>query len=77
MKFAQSRPPWILTPMNYSPPDSSVHGVLQARWLEWVAFPFFRGFSQPRDHNQVSHIAGGFFTVWATREEEGDFGRDF
>ena len=39
-----------------------------ARILEWVAVPFSRGFSQPRDWTQVSHIAGGFFTSWATRE---------
>ena len=37
--------------------------------LGWVAFPFSRGFSQPRDWTQVSHIAGGFFTSWATRED--------
>ena len=42
--------------------DYRVHGILQARVLEWVAFPFFRGSSQPRDQTQVSHIAGGFFT---------------
>ena len=46
----------------------TVHGILQARILEWVAFPFSRGSSQPRDQTQVSHIAGGFFTSWATRE---------
>ena len=40
----------------------------QARILEWVAFPFSRGFSQPRDQSQVSHIAGRFFSSWATRE---------
>ena len=39
----------------------TVHGILQARILEWVAFPFSRGSSQPRDQTQVSHIAGGFF----------------
>ena len=50
------------------PPDSSVHGILQARILEWVAIPFSRGSSQPRDRTQVSHIAGRFFTIWATRE---------
>ena len=43
-----------------------VHGILQARILEWVAFPFSRGSSQPRDWSQVSHTAGGFFTGWAT-----------
>ena len=45
-----------------------VHGILQARILEWVAFPFSRGSSQPRDWAQVSCIAGRFFTSWATRE---------
>ena len=40
----------------------TVHGILQARILEWVAFPFSRGSSQPRELIQVSHIAGGFFT---------------
>ena len=45
-----------------------VHGTLQARILEWVAVPFSRGSSQPRDRTQVSHIAGGLFTSWATRE---------
>ena len=44
------------------PMDYIVHGILQARILEWVAFPFSRGSSQPRDRTQVSCIAGGFFT---------------
>ena len=52
------------------PMDCIVHGILQARILEWVAFPFSRGSSQPRDWTQVSHIAGGFFTSWATREAQ-------
>ena len=43
-------------------------GILQARILEWVAIPFFRGSSQPRDWTRVSGIAGRFFTIWATRE---------
>ena len=51
-----------------APPWPTVHGILQVRILEWVAFPFSRGSSQPRDRTQVSHIAGGFFTCWATRE---------
>ena len=46
----------------------TVHGILQARILEWVAFPFCRRSSQPRDQTQVSRIAGRFFTSWATRE---------
>ena len=41
--------------------DHTVHGILQARILEWVSFPFSRGSSQPRDRTQVSHIVGGFF----------------
>ena len=44
------------------PLDGTLPGILQARMLEWVAFPFSRGSSQPRDQTQVSHIAGGFFT---------------
>ena len=48
----------------------TVHGILQARILEWVAFPFSRGSSQPRVRTQVSHIAGRFFTDWATREAQ-------
>ena len=56
--------------MDCSLPGSSVHGILQARILEWIVMPFSRGSSQPRDRTQVSHITGGFFTVWATREEQ-------
>ena len=41
----------------------TVHGILQARILEWVAFPFSRGSSYPRDRTQVSCIAGRFYTV--------------
>jgi len=48
--------------LDCSPPGSSVHEILQARILEWIAFPFSRGASQSRDRTQVSHIAGGFFT---------------
>ena len=50
------------------PMDYTVHGILQARILEWVAFPFSRGSSQPRGQTQVSSIAGGFFTSGATGE---------
>ena len=46
----------------YDPIDYTVHGILQARILEWGAFPFSRGSSQPRVQTQVSHIAGGLFT---------------
>ena len=55
-------------PMGCSPPGSSVHGVLQARIVEWIAMPFSRGSSQPRGCAPVSRTAGRFFTVWATRE---------
>ena len=48
--------------------DYTVHGILQARILEWVAVPISKGSSQPRDWTQVSRIAGGFFTNWAMRE---------
>ena len=48
----------------------TVHGILQARILEWEAFPFSRGSFQPRDQTQVSLIAGRFFTSWATREAQ-------
>jgi len=44
------------------PMDYTVHGILQARILEWVAVPFSRGSSQPRDRTQGSRTAGGFFT---------------
>ena len=60
--------PTLCDPMDCSPPGSSVHGILQARILEWVAVPFSRGSFQPRDRTQVSNNAGGFFTSWATRE---------
>ena len=54
--------------MDCSLPGSSVHGILQARVLEWVAISFSKGSSQPRDRTQVSHIAGRCCTIWATRE---------
>ena len=49
--------------------DYTVHGILKAKILEWVAFPFSRGSSQPWDQTQVSHIAGKFYTSWVTRED--------
>ena len=60
--------PTLCDPINYSPPESSVHGILQATILEWIAIPFSRGSSQPRDQTWVSCIAGRFFTIWATKE---------
>ena len=58
----------LCNPMDCSQPGSSVHRVLQARILGWVAMPFSRGSSWLRDWNWVSCIAGKFFTVWANRE---------
>ena len=60
--------PTLWDPMDSSPPGSSVHGILQARILDWVAMPSSRGFSPPRDRAQVSYIVGRFFTIWDTRE---------
>ena len=56
VKVAQS------CPTLCDPMDCIVHGILQAKILEWVAYPFSRGSSQPRNRTQVSRIAGGFFT---------------
>ena len=55
-------------PMDCSPPVSSVHGILQARILEWVAISFSTGSSQPKDWTWVSCTVGRFFTDWTTRE---------
>ena len=52
--------PTLCDPMDYT-----IHGILQARELEWVVIPFSRGSSQPRDRTHVSRIAGRFFTSWA------------
>ena len=54
--------------MDCSPPGSSVHRILQARVLEWVAISSSKGYSQPRDWTRVSRIAVRHFTVWATKE---------
>ena len=55
--------PILCDPMDYSPPGSPVHGILQARILEWVASPFSRGLSPPRYQTSISCTAGGFFTA--------------
>ena len=60
--------PTLCDSMDCSLPGSSVHGILQAGKLEWVAIPFYRGSSWPRDWTRVSCIAGEFFTIWATRK---------
>ena len=57
--------------IDCSLPGSSVHGILHAKILEWVTISFCRGSSWCRDQTRVSRIAGGFFTVWATRENIG------
>ena len=62
VKITQSWPT-LCNPMDYI-----VHGILQARILEWVSVPFSRGSSQARDRTQVSCTAGKFFTSWATRK---------
>ena len=59
-----------LCPTLCNPMDSTAHGILQASILEWVAIPFSRGSSQPRDWTQVSHVAGGLFTSWGIRETQ-------
>ena len=64
MKVAQ------LCPTLSNPTDYTVHGILQARILEWGRLSFSKGSSHPRDRTQVSGIAGGFFTSWATREAQ-------
>jgi len=58
----------LCDPMNCSLPGSSIHGIFQARILEWVAISFSRRSFRPRDWTQVSRIVGRRFTVWATRE---------
>ena len=62
MRVCAQSCPTLYYPMDCIPPGSSVHGIFQGRILEWVAFPFSRGSSQPRDRTQVSRTAGGFFT---------------
>ena len=54
----------LCDPLDCSLPGSSVHGIFQARVLEWVAISFSRGSSQPRDWTRVSCIAGRYFTIW-------------
>ena len=60
--------PTLCNPMDCSPPGFFVHGILQARILEWVAISFSRGSSWPRDQTQVSHIVGRRFNLWATKD---------
>ena len=60
----------LCDPKDCSLPGFSVHGILQARTMEWVTVPFARASCLPRDQTQVSRIAGGFFTVWVTTEAQ-------
>ena len=55
-------------PTIFDPMNSIIHGIFQAWILEWDPFAFYRGSFKHRDWTQVSHISGGFFTSWATRE---------
>ena len=60
--------PTLCDPMDWRPPGSSVHGIFQARVLEWVAISFSRGSSRPRDRTRVSWVVGRRFTIGAKRE---------
>ena len=70
---------WVKVTQSYltlcEPMDYTVYGNLQATILEWVAYPFSSGSSWPRNWNRVSCIAGGSFTCWATREDQGGLGK--
>ena len=64
---------WLLSQVQvfvtpWSPPGSFVHGLLQSRILEWIAIPFSRGSSQPRDQIHIFCVAGKFFPIWATAD---------
>ena len=59
---------WLCDPMDCRLPGSSVHGIFQARLLEWIDIYISRGSSQPRNQTWVSHIAVRCFIIWATRE---------
>ena len=61
--------PTLCDPMDPTPPGSSVHGIFQARTLEWVAISFSRRSSRPRDWTWVSSIISRHLTIWATRED--------
>ena len=58
----------VCNPMDWSPPGSYVHGILQTKIMVWVAISSSRGSSQPKDWTSICHIVGRLFTVWATRE---------
>ena len=62
--------PTLCNPIDYSMPGSSVHGILQARILEWVTISYSRGSSPLGNQTWLSCIAGRFFTIWTTREAQ-------
>ena len=62
--------PTLCDPVDCNLPGSSIHGILQARTLEWIAISFSRGSSWPRDWTQVSRLAGRRFNLWATRKAQ-------
>ena len=64
VKVKSLRRVWLFA----TPAGSSIHGIFQARVLEWVAISFCRGSSRPRDRTRISCFAGRRFTIWATRE---------
>ena len=72
-KYSSSVLGWNEVKVTQLCPTLRPHGLYQARILEWVAFSFSRGSSQPRDWTQVASIAARFFTNWATREKQGWF----
>ena len=61
---------WLFAALWTAALQAPLRGILQARTPEWFAMPYSRGSSQPRDQTQIVRIAGGFFTVWATREAQ-------
>ena len=62
--------PTLCNPMDCSLSGSSIHGIFQARMLEWIAVSFSRGSSRPRNRTVISRIAGKHFTIWANREAQ-------
>ena len=60
----------LCDPMDCRLPGSPVHGIFQARVLEWITISFSRESFQSKDSTQLSHIAGRYFTIWSTREAQ-------
>ena len=68
MKYYSLIKELLLNSDNWSTKQSQIHGILQARILQWIAIPFSRGSCWPRDQTQVFHTAGRFSAIWAPRE---------